>query len=427
MKKTRTFLIVASLFAILVSACGPVSVEPPEFEIVNSITGEGIPPGKDAGGTTDLMTDMPNEKAIREFTACHMSAIHSNMVSQEANVTFHETGVTKPAKVYDCGTGDVGSGVLLSTILLVGLPVETTVLGVVIVIGVGIYAIVNTVAYIEANNISLSMASGAAYNPAPLPTFASFNTGTVAAYTSYTTPSFSFSTYGELTSTVETVYVYESAPSGESALLGVIALGQQVYYVTTTEEVGRMSYWTMSVFDWYDLASLARIAGTSSSIAADSLTAAYPEINWPEWDPTAPGWQHAADSRAWPILGIMLAYEAIKHSADQVYFSPTRMRIIIGTYDPYLGFIGQIFTTGTVPIVGDLMPGSILSPGSLEFDRPMTILFLGSTKGKIEQMRISGCYSVRVIPIPTEYNPIYDPPSALNPTGIGRCLINDNN
>lgn len=431
----KIFVILFSISTVLLSACGGgVRVDAAPAVQVDLNTGEVIStvmPEPDSGGETFFMAEMPNEDAMRDFLACEQTKVAASATKAANSVIRFMDGTERPAIAISCGNEQLGDGsaTLMSanTILMKSAPINTKILGWVYVIGVGLYATVVFAEAIESSGISVNLSFGSGYTQVPLPSFSTFNSGGASPTLTYTaTSGLTLNAYGDLATGIETVYVYTSAPSAESKLLGVISSGQEVYYITTTIQ-NADAYWTMSAADWYEILGLARIAGSARSISADALSATYPEISWPAWDPEAPGWQHAADSREWPILGIMLAYEAIMHSADQVYFSPTRMRIIIGTYDPYLGFIGQIFSTGTVPVIGDLLPESTLSPGNLSFDRPMTILFLGTTRGKFEQMRISGCYSVRVIPLPTEYNPMYDPPSAINPTGIGRCLINNNN
>ncbi len=394
------------------SACGSTApVEP--APVYDTQTGAVIPDGDDAGGTTFIRSEFPGEEKMKEFIACQMSAIYGNISAQDMSVTFNETGTTKPAKVYSCGSGDPASGILVSASMLAGAPAETTILGVAIVVGVGIYAIVSAAAYFDANNINFSMMPAAAYTPAPLPTFASFNSGTATTYSSYTTADFTFNTFGELASTVETVYMYDTAPTNESFLLGVVSVGQQVLYVTTTDQ-GRASYWTLPVAEWYELCQYARMAAT-----AEAGAATLPPIVWPKWDPENPGWKHAAEHRKWPILGIMLAYEAIMHTADHIYFSPSRMKVLITTWDPYIGIIGQIFTTSTVPIIGELVPGGQLSVTEIKPESPITIIMDGV---KMTKLRYSGCYSVQVYPFPSIWEPQYEPPMI----GQGRCLENGN-
>lgn len=421
MKKSTLFVISLLVIAsMLLTACG-ANVVPAPVETTNVKTGEEIAPGNDAGGVTQIIPSVPNEENIKKLLACQM------IVANNLNATVQEivfpNGVSAPAKVTDCNNGDTGGGILVAASTITMEAADVTIL-LYVATAYGLYLMVrglDEAGVIEEVARLIPSASTSYSEPASLPTFGALAAGTAAVYTSYAIPELisragtvSFTTYGALSSEVTQVYLTGNLNllNTESPLLAMMSGAGQTIYATTTPI---SSEWVLPVADWYLLATYARLAAQD----AVARPADFPEVQWPDWDSENSGWQHAAQSRKWPIMGIMLAYEAIMHTADHIYFSPTRMKILVTTYDPYMGIIGQIFTTGTIPIVGELIAGGQFSVTQITPQSPITLIMDGV---KMEKLRFTGCYSVMVYPFPTTYDPKYDPA----PIGTGRCLENGN-
>lgn len=215
----------------------------------------------------------------------------------------------------------------------------------------------------------------------------------------YSNPSFTLSIYGGI-GEYTSLYLYETVSAESLIVATYYATTGQMYYVTTSMVSGASPVWTMTVEDWFLFTRLAvAAAGATTTVAA-------PPVTWPAWDPNLGGWQHAAQSRRWPILGIMLAYEALTHTADRVYFSPTMGYLLITTNDPYVGTIGSIFTAANDVLAAG---GSSIVPGN-----PVTIIFPFKN---LHNRRVRGCFTHEVFPAFGTYTPVYEP----KPLGEGIC------
>jgi hypothetical protein len=129
-----------------------------------------------------------------------------------------------------------------------------------------------------------------------------------------------------------------------------------------------------------------------------------PPVVWPEWDPDVFG--HAIEQRD-GLFKTFLAYQALSHTADSVYYAPHSGKILVTTYDPYVGTIAGIFL-GPDPTKSD----------TITLEKPVTIL-LGTQGAETQQIRVSSCMTWEVFPI-LQYDPAYEP------FNQGRCLDNGN-
>lgn len=142
-----------------------------------------------------------------------------------------------------------------------------------------------------------------------------------------------------------------------------------------------------------------------SQLLSYATTTISGQITWPEWDEQA--FKHPIEKRGY--LKTFLAYEALVHTADAVYWSPVTGKLVITTYDPYVGLIAGIFIGPTNPLMDS----------SITLERPVTVIFQ-SGGVVLEQVRRSTCLSWQVLPT-TQYDPKFEP-VGTSPIAIGRCL-----
>lgn len=417
----KNFLFLLVAISLFLSACG-APADPAPIKQFDPATGEVIatvPPEPGAGAWIQIGPELPNEDALREFVTCEQTKVAS-VATNAANkviITF-EDGEQRPAIAISCDDNALedGSVTMMSanTIFMRSAPINTKVLGWIYVIGVGLYATVIFAEAIEASGgISVTMSSGSSYTAAQLPTFGALAAGTATAYSAYAiselvsgTGTVSFTTYGELATGTETVYLTQdiNTLSTDALLLAMMSGANQTIYATTTPITAD---WTLTAAEWYEMQTYARMA----TATVDAGVATLPPITWPSWDPKQ--WEHAANSRNKPILFIMLAYEAIVHTGDKVYFSPAMGYLMITTWDPYVGTIGSIFST-TQDIAGEVIAGTLHTIVPMS---PVTIIF--PIPGPIEKKLIRGCFSYPIWP-PAPYMPQFEPIGTI-PGAIGTC------
>jgi hypothetical protein len=120
-------------------------------------------------------------------------------------------------------------------------------------------------------------------------------------------------------------------------------------------------------------------------------------------------WGHAAQSRG-SVLKVMLAYEYVRLHSTELYCGASvyrgQLRCIVIAHEPVLGAIA-------------LLIENVGSPESPSFGRPVTIIFR-SRGANVYAVRISSCASFRILPLPLNYEPVFEPP----PLGSGKCMVN---